>query len=135
VIPLLLAARGLGRAVAAVWRDPETKALPIAAGALVLTGTLFYWRFEDWSLLDAFYFCIVTLTTVGYGDLSPTTDATQIFTIIYILTGFGVLVALLTSVAQQYLSQKAETEPGRVRQRLSARRERKGQSADEGDSP
>ena len=120
VIPLLLAARELARALAAVWRDPETKALPLVAGALVLTGTLFYWRFEDWTIIQALYFCVVTLTTVGYGDFSPTTAATQIFTIVYILTGFGVLVALLTSVAQQYLMQKAE--PGRVRARVSARR-------------
>ena len=122
VIPLLLAARELARAVGAVWRDPETKALPIVAGILVLTGTIFYWRFEDWTIIEALYLCIVTLTTVGYGDLSPTTDATRIFTIIYILTGFGVLIALLTSVAQQYLSQKAER--GGVRERLSARRHR-----------
>jgi len=122
VIPLLLAARELGRAVAAVWRDPETKALPVVAGALVLTGTIFYWRFEDWTIIEALYFCIVTLTTVGFGDFSPTTPGTQIFTIVYILTGFGVLVALLTSVAQQYLSLKADR--GGVRERLSARRQR-----------
>jgi hypothetical protein len=42
VISLLLAFRGLARAVAAVWRDPETKALPFVAGALVLSGTIFY---------------------------------------------------------------------------------------------
>ena len=68
MIPLLLAFRGLAKAVAAVWRDPETKALPVVAGALVLTGSLFYWRFEDWTYIEALYFCIVTLTTVGYGD-------------------------------------------------------------------
>jgi voltage-gated potassium channel Kch len=129
VIPLLLAARGLWRAVVAVWRDPETKALPVAAGALVLTGTLFFWRFEDWTIIQALYFCIVTLTTVGYGDFSPTPAGTQIFGIIYILTGFGVLVALLTSVAEQYLRLKAEGGPARTR--LAARRGR-GQSPEEG---
>ena len=70
VVPLL-AARELGRALAAVWRNPETKALPVVAGALVLTGTLFYWRFEDWTVIEALYFCVVTLTTVGFGDLTP----------------------------------------------------------------
>ena len=105
---MLLAFRGLARAIGAVWRDPETKALPLVAGALVLTGTLFYWRFEDWTIIEALYFCVVTLTTVGYGDLTPTSAGTQIFTIVYILTGFGVLVALLTSVAEKYIEQKAE---------------------------
>ena len=126
MIPLLLAARGLARALAAVWRDPETKALPVVAGVLVLTGTLFYWRFEDWTLIESLYFCIVTLTTVGYGDFSPTTAGTQIFTIIYILTGFGVLVALLTSVAQQFIRLKQEGPRPRLRERRSA-----GQPAEE----
>ena len=122
MIPLLLAARGLARALVAVWRDPETKALPLVAGSLVLTGSLFYWRFEDWTFFEALYFCIVTLTTVGYGDFSPTTTGTQIFTIFYILTGFGVLVALLTSVAQHYVRHKSEAPPARAR--LKARRQR-----------
>ena len=90
----------------------------------MLTGTLFYWRFEDWTFIESLYFCIVTLTTVGYGDLSPTKAGTQIFTIIYILTGFGVLVALLTSVAQQYLIQKAQDGGGRHRLRDHRRRDR-----------
>ncbi len=113
--------------MAAVWRDPETKALPFVAGALVLTGTLFYWRFEDWTIIEALYFSIATLTTVGYGDFTPTSAGTQIFTIVYILTGFGVLVALLTSVAEKYLEQKAERGE---RPRLRGRR-RAGQPAEE----
>ena len=101
MIPLVLAARELGRALVAVWRDPETKALPVVAGALVLTGTLFYWRFEDWSFIESLYF----------------------------LTGFGVLVALLTAVAQQYMQHKAE--PGRARARIQARRHRGDGPTDE----
>ena len=88
----------------------------------MLTGTLFYWRFEDWTVIESLYFCVVTLTTVGYGDLAPTSAGTQIFTIVYILTGFGVLVALLTSVAEKYIEQKAER--GGRRARLGARRRR-----------
>ncbi len=118
MIPLLLAAKGLARALAAVWHDPETKALPAVAGVLVLTGTLFYWRFEDWTVIESLYFCIVTLTTVGYGDFSPTTAGTQIFTIVYILTGFGVLVALLTSVAQEYIKIQNEDRGTRTRPHL-----------------
>ena len=43
----------------------------------------------DW--VDAFYFCTVTLATVGYGDIVPTTDTAKIFTIFYILAGVGVI--------------------------------------------
>jgi voltage-gated potassium channel Kch len=120
VVPLVLAFRGLRRAVAAVWRDPETKALPFVAAALLLTGTIFYWGAEDWTIVQALYFSVVTLTTIGYGDFTPTSAGTQIFTIIYILTGLGVFVALLASVAEQYIRQK--TEGGGARERLRSRR-------------
>jgi voltage-gated potassium channel len=120
VIPLALAFRELARAMTAVWRDPETKALPVVAGALVLTGTIFYWRFEDWTIIESLYFSVVTLTTVGFGDFTPTSAGTQIFTVIYILTGLGILVALLSSVAEQYLRLKAEDRP---RDRRKARRQ------------
>jgi voltage-gated potassium channel len=49
----------------AVWRDPETKALPVVVGLLLLTGTIFYWAAEDWTLIQSLYFSVVTLTTVG----------------------------------------------------------------------
>jgi voltage-gated potassium channel len=89
-------------------------------GSLGAHGTIFYWRFEDWSFIEALYFSVVTLTTVGYGDLTPTSDGTRIFTIIYIFSGLGVLVALLTAVAQQYVRQRAEGH--HARERLGARR-------------
>lgn len=88
----------------------------------MLTGTIAYWRFEDWTIIEALYFSVVTLTTVGYGDLHPTHPGTQIFKIIYILTGLGVFVALLAAPAQQHIKQKAEATP--LRERASARRHR-----------
>ncbi len=123
MLPLVLAFHKLSRAVLAVWRDPETKALPVVAGALIVSGTIFYWRVEDWTIIQSLYFSVVTLTTVGFGDFTPTTPGAQIFTIFYILTGIGVFVALLASVAQQYIAQK--TESPSARERLSARRQRR----------
>lgn len=122
MLPLALAFHKLARAMAAVWRDPETKALPIVAGALLFSGTLFYWRVEGWTIVESLYFSVVTLTTVGFGDFTPTTPGAQIFTIFYILTGIGVFVALLASVAQQYIAQKSESP---ARERLSGRRQRR----------
>ena len=110
--------------------DPETRALPLVAGALVLTGTIFYWRTEDWTIVQALYFSVVTLTTVGYGDLHPTSAGTQIFTIIYILTGLGVFVALLASVAEKYIELKSER--GGVRERVRSRRGRDRPAEDAG---
>jgi voltage-gated potassium channel len=52
-------------------------------------------------LLDAFYFSVITLTTVGYGDLSPTTPISKIFTVIYILLGISILLAFINMLASK----------------------------------
>jgi len=132
VLHFLVALRGLRKAILATWRDPETKALPVIVGVLLLSGTIFYWSVEDWTLIQSLYFSVVTLTTVGYGDLSPTTDFSRIFTIIYILIGVGLLVAFASSIAKHYLSQKVEL-AGRAREHVSAHTHH-GQPPDEGRS-
>jgi hypothetical protein len=70
------------------------------AGGLLLAGVLFYTRVEKWSLLDAVYFCVVTLATVGYGDITPTTDAGRIFTIFYIVIGLGIIGGFFATLGQ-----------------------------------
>jgi voltage-gated potassium channel Kch len=42
-------------------------------------------------VLDALYFTIITLTTVGYGDLAPQTDPGKIFTMVYIFVGLSLI--------------------------------------------
>ncbi len=42
----------------------------------------------------------MTLTTIGYGDLHPVTNAGKVFTMIYVFVGVGVLVAFVTRLAQ-----------------------------------
>jgi voltage-gated potassium channel len=68
-------------------------------------GTLFYHFVEKLKFLDALYFSVVTLATVGYGDFSPKTDLGKIFTIFYIITGIGILAtfanALIRRAAQK----------------------------------
>ncbi len=69
---------------------------------------------------ESLSFSVVTLTTVGYGDLHPTNDYTRFFTIVYIFLGLGVLVAFVTSIAQHYMAQRIE-DAGRLREHLHAR--------------
>jgi hypothetical protein len=88
------------RAFRAMLREPESKILALAAVAVIAIGTVAYVLLEHWSVLDAVYFCVVTLATVGYGDLHPTTDAGKLFTILYILSGLGIIAGFITELAK-----------------------------------
>jgi voltage-gated potassium channel Kch len=132
VLHFLAALHGFRMALVAVWRDPETKALPVVVGILLVSGTIFYWSVEDWTVIQALYFSVVTLATVGYGDLTPTSDFSQIFTIIYIFIGLGVLVAFLSSLAHNFIRHKVEV-ADQARENLSAVTHH-GQPPDEGGS-
>lgn len=97
--------------VVAIWRglqDAEFRALAALVAVLLISGTVFYWRFEEWTVLDSLYFSVITLTTVGYGDLAPTSAPTKVFTIIYVLLGLGVLVSFLSLVARNAIDARIE---------------------------
>ncbi|MEP1930660.1 MAG: potassium channel family protein [Roseibium sp.] len=91
----------LARALRLAFRHAEFRNLFKLFVLLILSGVLFYTSVEGWSFVDAFYFTVITLSTVGYGDLAPQTDIGKIFTSIYILIGFGLFVAVATHIAGQ----------------------------------
>ncbi len=88
--------------------DPQFRALAFLVVVLLASGTLFYWRFEDWTLIDSLYFSVITLTTVGYGDLAPSTTPSKVFTIVYVLIGLGILVSFLSAVAGHAVEARIE---------------------------
>jgi len=81
-----------------VFRDKESRPVFYWAGSVLLTGILVYHWLEGWSYLDALYFCVVSLATVGYGDLTPTTPLARAFTIFYLINGIVVLLALFDRI-------------------------------------
>jgi len=83
--------------------DSEFKVLLLLSLLTIVLGVTFYSVHEGWSLIDSFYFCVVTLTTVGYGDLSPTTDLSKIFTSFYILIGLGIFLLFINTLSYQLL--------------------------------
>ena len=80
-------------------REPETRVLVVAAVTVVAIGTVAYVLIEQWTVLDSLYFCVVTLATVGFGDLHPTTDLGRLFTIGYIIVGVGIIAAFISQLA------------------------------------
>lgn len=88
-----------GRAIKHGFGEPSFRGLLYLTSVVVGSGTFFYRAVEDWGWIDSFYFTVITLTTVGYGDLSPTRPISKLFTVAMVLLGIGLLVSLIERVA------------------------------------
>ena len=74
-------------------------------GILVL-GTVGFTLAEDLPLYDAVYFSIVTVTTVGYGDISPHTPLGKVLAIFLILGGVGTFMGVVANFTEMLLSRR-----------------------------
>jgi hypothetical protein len=81
-----------------VFSDPRTRPILIYVAIVVLIGAVIYHWLEGWSWLDSFYFVVITLTTIGYGDFSPTTPLTKLITMFYGVNGLIVFLMLFDVV-------------------------------------
>mmetsp|Transcript_66683 Transcript_66683/g.177489 ORF Transcript_66683/g.177489 Transcript_66683/m.177489 type:complete len:403 (+) Transcript_66683:103-1311(+) len=61
-------------------------------------GVPFYCSVEGWNVWKSLYFLMVTASTVGYGDLSPTTPGSQVFTVFWIFLGIIAVFAQFSAL-------------------------------------
>ena len=87
--------------------DPKTRPLYMWAGGLLILGTVVYHWLEGWGWLDSLYFCVISLTTVGYGDFTPDTVPAKLFTVFYVLNGVGILLSFLDTLAEMRRKKRA----------------------------
>jgi hypothetical protein len=64
-------------------------------------SVLFYVIREGWSVADAFLFVVITISTVGYGTIHPTSADTRIYTIFLMVFGVVAIFSTLTSFVNQ----------------------------------
>ena len=77
---------------------------PTVQGLLALTfmfASIVYSIAEGWSFLDSTYFAVVTIATIGYGDLAPKTAFGKLFTIAYVISGIGIFVTAAGALGEQ----------------------------------
>ena len=74
--------------------------------AILILGTIAFMAIENRSLIDAFYFIIVTVATVGYGDVHPVTSLGKLFTILLITLGVGTFLGVIANVTEMILSRR-----------------------------
>jgi voltage-gated potassium channel len=108
MVEFFLTTLRLLRAVTSAWRrDPQFRSLVFLVVITLLGGTIFYSTVEGWSVVDAFYFSVTTLTTVGLGDLTPTTTISKLFTVVYIFAELSIILGFLDTVAKETLRHQA----------------------------
>ncbi len=66
------------------------------------------------SLLDATYFTIVTLSTIGYGDIYPVTPTAKIFVILLIVLGLGIFLGAVAAITGEFMNRRIENLSGRL---------------------
>ncbi|MDX8350050.1 potassium channel family protein [Cognatiyoonia sp. IB215446] len=92
------------RALASAIFDPRSLHLLAMTVSLVAISTVVFVYLEGWRPLDAAYFSVMTMATIGFGDLVPTTDAGKVFTVLFATAGIGLFVVLVSTIATIFVA-------------------------------
>jgi voltage-gated potassium channel Kch len=92
------------RAIAIAFTNKNVLVLLSLTGLIASGAAVVFMLLEDWRFIDALYFAVVSMATVGYGDFVPKTGAGKIFTIGYMLIGIGMFVTTVAAIAEAMLS-------------------------------
>lgn len=107
--PVFPSVRSLLSGMRHAFAAPEVRGLMTLTFAQIGLATAVYRWAEEWSWLDAFYFSVITIATVGYGDFAPQSAFGKLFTVFYILCGLGLFVTATATLASRMLvSARAE---------------------------
>ncbi len=79
-----------------------TISLLLLVGAIVV-GAVGFWSIDHYPPIDAFYMSVITITTVGFGEIYPLSEWGRLFAAIYILVGFVVLGFVGHSIIESLL--------------------------------
>lgn len=109
------------------WRDAGLAGLPIrrwlvAVGLVVAAGTGGYVVLEGWSVPDAFYMTVITLTTVGFREVNELDGSGRLWTMLVAVAGVVVIFGTVGYVAESLILEAAsgKREARRMRERVDA---------------
>ncbi len=79
-------------------------------------GAIGFRLIEGWSILDSLYAAAQTVTTVGYGDVTPATRGGRLFAMVFMLAGVGVVLYALTATVHAIVQSELVATFGERRQ-------------------
>ena len=89
----------------------------VAAGVVIIIGTVIMYNLEKGAensqmttLLDALWWCVETVTTVGYGDIAPVTSLGRIVALVYMFFGISLVATLLAVISNTFYKKRFEKE-------------------------
>lgn len=82
----------------------------VAAFTVIVIGSVIIRHIEDLSWVDSFYFSVVALTTVGFGDVTPQSDTGKIFSMFYLIVGIGIIGAMVNLMIKNVAAHRVERE-------------------------
>jgi voltage-gated potassium channel len=88
---------------------------------ILMFGTIGYMIIEKWHFLDALYMTVITITTVGFGEIRKVSEVGRIFTITLIFLGMGIVAYMLGMVAQTMVEFHVSSIVGRRKMGLKLR--------------
>ena len=75
----------------------------VLVGLIMLTGTLGYHILLDWNWLDSLYMTIITITTVGYGEIHNMPEGGRVFTMVLILISVGIIAYSASTITSMII--------------------------------
>jgi voltage-gated potassium channel len=84
-------------------------------GALIVAGTVGYRLIEGWSWFDAVYMVVMTVTTIGYGEVHPLSPAGRAFNLFIMAGGVGLVLLMTGALAAALLEFELQSFFGRRR--------------------
>lgn len=108
MLSFVLTVKRFLEAIVKAFKNPMFLSLFTTLFLIILSGTLFYTKKEGWGILDAIYFCVVSLIPTGVNtNLSPVTSLGKVFTMLYLIVGTGVMFITLLTLGKTMINTNA----------------------------
>jgi len=86
-------------------------AITVIGAYLGIAVAIYSYLISDWPIVDSLYFAIVTVTTVGYGDIGPKGPDAKIVTMCFQVVGVGLIGLALGIIADRLMDSQLERNP------------------------